>query len=219
MLILAVNTATPSISAALWQDRRLLAEMTLQASQPHAVTLLPVIQDLLERTSHPATAIDAYACAVGPGSYTGIRIGVSAVKAMAYATGKPAVGISTLQALAWPYAGSGEIIACPVLDARNSRIYAAAWQGGRCLIPEANWLAGDFLDQLRQIPAVAGQPDFSNILLVGSLPREIWSGGRNFSSARAAGRTGRPCPCRAPPISLKLPSSWSKLAYPAQPSN
>jgi tRNA threonylcarbamoyladenosine biosynthesis protein TsaB len=183
MLILAANTATPSLSAALWQDGRLLAELVLDAGRPHAETLLPAISQLLDDAGMDASAIDAYACTVGPGSYTGIRIGVSAIKAMAYASDKPAVGISTLQALAWPYSSCAGLVACPVVDARNHRLYAAAWQGQAMLLPEANRLASDFMEELgSHLPEwKAGRQE---VVLIGCIPAET----RQAIEKAAAGR-------------------------------
>jgi tRNA threonylcarbamoyladenosine biosynthesis protein TsaB len=171
MLILAANTATPSLSAALWQDGRLLAELVLDSGQPHAETLLPAISQLLDCTGKTVAAIDAYACTVGPGSYTGIRIGVSAIKAMAFASGKPAVGVSTLQTLAWPYSSCDEMVACPAVDARNGRLFTAAWRGQAVLLHEANRLASDFMLELgRLLPEwKAGQYE---IVLIGRIPAE-----------------------------------------------
>lgn len=173
MLILACDTSGPSCSAALWQDNRLLAEMTLQGGPPHAVTMLPLVEEILRRTGKSIQDVGAFACAIGPGSFTGIRIGVSAVKAMAYAAGRPAIGISTLKALAWPYACCAGTIVCSVLNARNNRIFAAAWLDGQPLLAEANWLDTDFLDalekQLGLIPA-ASQPA---LLLAGDVPAAL----------------------------------------------
>lgn len=168
MLILAVDTSGSSISSALWQDGRLLAEMTGQTGQPHSVTLMPLISQLLAGCGLGPASPDAYACAVGPGSYTGIRIGVSAVKAMAYAAGKPAVGISTLEAMAWPYAACPGLLVCPMIDARNERVYGGAWLAGSQVLPAANIDAADFA---RQVTDLSGQPDKPcSILLVGHQP-------------------------------------------------
>ena len=170
MLILACDTSGPSASTALWLDSRLLAEMTLQGGPPHAVTMLPLVEEILRQTGKSIQDVDAFACAVGPGSFTGIRIGVSAVKAMAYATSRPAIGISTLKALAWPYACCAGALVCSVLSARNNRIFAAAWQDGQPLLAEANWLDTDFLDALEQqlgLYPAASQPA---LLLAGDVP-------------------------------------------------
>jgi tRNA threonylcarbamoyladenosine biosynthesis protein TsaB len=174
MLILACDTSGAALSAAIWRDGHLLAEAALAIGQPHAVTLLPLIEDLLGRCSIATPAIDAFACAVGPGSYTGIRIGVSTIKGMAYAAGKPAVGISTLQAMAWPYFGCTGLIVCPVLDARNQRIYTAAWQNGEEVIPAANRLASDFVKELKALISSRDTLHGHGVLLVGHCPEAFF---------------------------------------------
>ncbi len=170
MLILACDTSGPSVSVALWQNKQLLAETSLRSQKPHSATLLPLVENLLELASQPIKAIDAFACTVGPGSFTGIRIGVSSVKAMAYAANRPAIGISTLQALAWPLASCTDHIVCPVLDARNHRIFASAWHGGKQLLAEANWLDAEFMAALQQVRIEWPKPISPQIILVSNQP-------------------------------------------------
>ena len=160
MLILACDTSTTTVSAALWREDGFFAETSRRTARPHSTTLMPLISDLLRDCSLQIGDVDAYACSVGPGSFTGIRIGVSAVKAMAYAAGRPAIGVSSLEAMAWPYAACPNLLACPMIDARNQRVYAAAWLGGRQLIPEANWLSDDFFAAVASLDAslAVGQP-------------------------------------------------------------
>ncbi len=162
MLILAIDTSGPALGAALWHDGKILAETVMDTATPHSMALMPLIDDLLGRCGLTSEALDAFACTTGPGSYTGIRIGISTVKAMAFAARKPAIGVSTLLAMAYPYAGQPELVICPAINARNHRIYAAAFRGGQQLIDAKNWLAADFVDVLGQTIA----PD-NQILVVG----------------------------------------------------
>lgn len=157
MLILASDTSGPSVSVALWQDGRLLGEITQNVGLTHSVTYLPLIENLMHGCSRRMADIDLYAVAVGPGSFTGIRIGISAVKAMAYAAKKPAYGVSTLEAMAWPYRSCPGLLVCPMLDARNGRVYAGAWRDGTCVMPEENQLMTDFLDHA--VAAAGPEPD------------------------------------------------------------
>lgn len=171
MLILAMDTAGPSVSVALWRDGQLLAETTSQTGQPHSTTLLPLTSSLLEQCGLAAGSPDAYACTVGPGSYTGIRIAVSTIKAMAYAAGKPAYGFSTLAAMAWPYFACPDLLVCPMIDARNNRLFAGAWLNGHEVVPAANCLDTDFVGQLRTLVTNrASGETFSGLLLVGHQP-------------------------------------------------
>ncbi len=148
MLTLACDTSGKSLSVALCRDGRLLGETSLRLGYNHAVTYMPQTMALLTSCDCQLGDVDLFACAAGPGSYTGIRIGVSTVKTMAYAAGRPAIGVSTLAALALPYSGLPGLVVCPLLDARNGRVYAAAYVQEQLLLPQANWLASDFLAAL-----------------------------------------------------------------------
>jgi len=145
VLILASDTSGPSVSVALWTDDHLLGAMTQNVGLTHSVTYLPLVESLLRHCNRVIADVDLFAVTVGPGSFTGIRIGISAVKAMAYAAKKPAIGVSTLAALAWPYRSCPDLLVCPMLDARNGRVFAGAWQEGDCVFAEENQLMTDFL--------------------------------------------------------------------------
>jgi len=127
--VLAVETSTLTGSVALLEDRRLRGEVTLSVSVQHAERLLPAISRLLGDAGERLEEIGLFAVAVGPGSFTGLRVGVSAVQGLSLACGKPAVGVSSLQALALNGSYfSGTII--PLLDARRGEVYAGAYQWG-----------------------------------------------------------------------------------------
>ena len=135
MIILGIDTATATASAALVENGRLVAEETgadLPASQNgaqvprsnHAEILLPLIDRLLERSGVRLTDVSAFAVAIGPGSFTGLRIGLSTVKGLAYGSETPVVGVSTLAAVA-ARVNDSEGFICPFLDARKREVYAA----------------------------------------------------------------------------------------------
>ena len=128
MLILAVDTTTSSGSTALLEDKRLLGEINLDSPETHSERLLPSIDFLLEAFGITIHDIDGFALAAGPGSFTGIRIGMSLVKSFVYASGKPVVPVSTLQALAEKMSGTRERLFCPVLDARKGEVYSALYE-------------------------------------------------------------------------------------------
>lgn len=171
-MILAADTSTESMGVALWDNNQLVAETVLRTGLKHAVTFMPAVENILNRANIDIQAIDAFACTTGPGSFTGIRIGISAVKGMAFAAQKPAFGVSTLEVLA---AGSAciapGIIICPMLDARNDRIYAAAWTQGRSVIDEANWQAEEFLSAVRKVCSQQG--NIAAVYLIGSGKKTI----------------------------------------------
>jgi len=175
MLILAMDTSGPSVSVALWREGRLLTETTSQTGRPHSTTLMPLTEGLLLDSGLKVADIDAYACTLGPGSYTGLRIGVSTIKAMAYAAGKPAIGISTLAAMAWPYMSNPGLIVCPLIDARNHRLFAGAWLEDRAIIAEANYLDTDFVAELQIFMAQQAEiQKISGLLLVGHQPEAFF---------------------------------------------
>ena len=122
MLTLAFESSAKAASAALCDGERLIA-LTVQCSGlTHSRTLLPMAEDLLKNTDVNMADIDCFAVAQGPGSFTGIRIGVSTVKGLAWAAEKPCIGVSTLAAMAWNGAAAGGLI-CAVMDARRSEVY------------------------------------------------------------------------------------------------
>ena len=128
MLILAVDTTTPSGSVALLRDMDVLGEFDLESPSTHSARLLRSVDLILQANNLEIQAVDAYAVAAGPGSFTGIRIGVTAVKSLAFASGKMVAPVSTLEALASKIAASPVRLACPILDAKRGEIYAALFE-------------------------------------------------------------------------------------------
>ena len=127
--LLAIETATDVCGAALLQGGALVAEAHLHRPRIHAAHLAPLLQHLLERSSVAPADLDAVAVSMGPGSYTGLRIGVSTAKGLARATGAALIGVPTLEALAaslQPYTAPGDAV-CACLDARRDEVYAAAY--------------------------------------------------------------------------------------------
>ena len=124
MITLALESAAAVASVALTEDGRTLAELTLDNGNTHSETLLPMA-DMLFR-------VDLFAVSVGPGSFTGIRIGAATVKGLAFGSGKCCLGVSTLEALAYGLRGQDGLI-CPVLNARRRQVYTALFRsdGGR----------------------------------------------------------------------------------------
>ncbi len=154
MKILGIDTSTPIGSVALIESGNLVAEHTLNIVQAHASRLMPAIDTVLKWGNMTAADLDGCAVGIGPGSFTGIRIGVATIKSLCYALDKPIVGVSTLEAIAYNLRWSERII-CPILDARRNEIYGAVFRGGAawkrlseelCLPVEA------FLKHLTDIP-------------------------------------------------------------------
>lgn len=129
MLMLAFESSAKAASVALCRDGALLGQYFQNSGLTHSVTLLPMAEALLKNNGLTAADIDIFAVSHGPGSFTGIRIGVATVKGMAWAAEKPCVGISTLEAMAWNglSAPQGSLICC-AMDARRNQVYNALFR-------------------------------------------------------------------------------------------
>lgn len=127
MLILAFESSAKAASVALCRDGQLISQYSQCSGLTHSRTLLPMAEDMLKNAELTIADVDGFAVAHGPGSFTGIRIGVSAVKGLAWASDKPCVGVSTLEALAWNGVCAGSYV-CPVMDARRSQVYNAIFE-------------------------------------------------------------------------------------------
>ena len=127
MLILAFESSAKAASAALVKDGRLISQYSQCSGLTHSRTLLPMGEDMLKNAELKLSDVELIAVAHGPGSFTGIRIGVSMVKGLAWAAEKPCVGVSTLEALAWHGLAAGGYV-CPVMDARRNQVYNAIFK-------------------------------------------------------------------------------------------
>ncbi len=127
MNVLAIDCATDVASVALLQDNTILFEESICAKNKHSETILPLISSLLENAHLSVTDIDAFATSVGPGSFTGIRIAVSTIKGLAFASNKPCIGVSVMEAMAHTAKHTIGILS-PIIDARRDRVYQAFFQ-------------------------------------------------------------------------------------------
>ena len=127
MRILSVDTSAVCASVAVVEDGRIRAQSSTNAGLTHSRTLLPMIDSLLQNSETPLDSIDCFACAVGPGSFTGIRIGIAAIKGLCDGTGKQALAVSTLEGLAYNLLGQ-DTLACAVMDARCNQVYTALFE-------------------------------------------------------------------------------------------
>ena len=130
MLLLALETATDVCSVALWQDGRPTSELTLRRPRAHAEQLIPMIEAALGQSQTTRQDLSGVAVSMGPGSYTGLRIGASTAKGLAAALDVPLVGVPSLEALAAqaaPWAEAGDLVAA-AFNARRSEVYAALYR-------------------------------------------------------------------------------------------
>lgn len=137
-LILNLETASPVCSVALSRDGKLVSMRESTEDKSHATRMTVFIGEMLRENNLEATDLEALSLSMGPGSYTGLRIGASVAKGFAYGTGIPVIGIPTLRALAAGFlqrfteitaaaAGQGEVLLCPMLDARRLEVYSAIY--------------------------------------------------------------------------------------------
>ena len=124
LLILAVDTSGKTASAAAVADGLLLGSRMVYTARAHSQILLPMAKEMLAETGHTVQEVDVFAAADGPGSYTGLRIGVAAVQALAFAGGKRCVGVSALEGIAWNLSAFRGVI-CAALSARQNLCYCA----------------------------------------------------------------------------------------------
>lgn len=128
MIWLGIDTANAPLSVAVVKDGQTLAEITQNIKLTHSVGAMPAIEDVLNRVNVKPGEIDAIAVSEGPGSYTGVRIGVSIAKTLAWTLKKPLVGVSTLKGLAANVSMFNGLI-CPLIDARRQNVYTALYEG------------------------------------------------------------------------------------------
>ena len=135
MLILALESSAKAASVALCRDGVLIAQSQQCSGLTHSCTLLPMAEQMLKNTDTRLADVDAIAVARGPGSFTGVRIGVCAAKGMAHAAGKPCARVNSLAALAagLPFVPG---VVCPILDARREQVYCAAYRWTGAALPE-----------------------------------------------------------------------------------
>ncbi len=127
MIILSLDSTENTSTAALTDGRKLLGQTTITVGNTHSETLLPAIDNLLVSIGKTYADVDLFACAAGPGSFTGVRIGAATVKGMAFGRNRPCVGVSALEALAYNLIGFDGIV-CPAMDARRSQLYNAVFR-------------------------------------------------------------------------------------------
>ncbi len=127
MKILAIDTSALTATAAILADWKLISEISTTTALNHSVTVMPMIDELLKKVNMDISEIDLFACSEGPGSFTGLRIGIGTVKGLAYGLSKKVVGVSTLLALAHNISCTDLVIA-PIMDARRSQVYNALYK-------------------------------------------------------------------------------------------
>ncbi|MGF7059820.1 tRNA (adenosine(37)-N6)-threonylcarbamoyltransferase complex dimerization subunit type 1 TsaB [Brassicibacter mesophilus] len=150
MKVLAIDTSSIVATCAILDDDKLLAEYILNQKMTHSQTIMPMIKEMLDSCNLKPEDIDVYAAAQGPGSFTGLRIGIATIKGLAHATNKSVIGVPTLDALAFNLPFS-EGIVVPIMDARRDRVFTGIYKwssGGLCMLMEQSVLEVDELIQI-----------------------------------------------------------------------
>ena len=127
-LILAVDTSAKPVSCALAEEGRVIASFYANTGLTHSQTLMPMIERLLNVAGKMVSDLDAVAVNAGPGSFTGVRIGVSAVKGLAFTGGLPCISVSTLESMAENVAADAHSVICCLMDARCQQVYGALFE-------------------------------------------------------------------------------------------
>lgn len=127
MRVLSLDSATEVASCAVMEDSKLLGEVIINYKMQHSKTLLPIIDSLLTSLDLTLKDIDGFVVSKGPGSFTGLRIGMATIKGFSQGTKKPFVSVSTLDSLAYNMCYTGGII-CPILDALRGNVYTALYR-------------------------------------------------------------------------------------------
>lgn len=171
MNILAIDTSTDYLSLAVLKDGRLAAKFHKKAHRKHSMLLVPMIDKLLKKAKLKIIDIDCFAISVGPGSFTGLRIGVTVVKGLAYALKKRIVAVPTLDVIA-NNAKSFKGMICPVLDARKNKIYACMYKSdGKSLKRLSKYLLLPAADLLKKVKDMR-----YNVLFLGDAIGQIFAG-------------------------------------------
>lgn len=162
MKVLGLDTSTMMATCAVLDEGNLLGEYSLNQDMTHSENLVPMIKEILDNLNSEVSDIDLYGVSLGPGSFTGLRIGIATVKSLAHVFNKPIVGISTLEGLAFNLVHGGPIV--PMIDARRNRVYTGIykWQKGRLI----NILKPSIMEMEELLELL--DKDYNNIMVNGN---------------------------------------------------
>ena len=160
MQLLVMDTSGPVCGVAVMDGEKVLCEYTAQNRNTHSANLMPMADEAFRSAGRELAEMDAIAVVTGPGSFTGVRIGVATAKGLAHGSGKPCIAVNALEALSRG-AGAFDGVICPIQDARAGQIYGAAFKNGERLMADAPMMLEDYLRAVRELA-----PD-SRFLFVG----------------------------------------------------
>ena len=148
MSILVIDTSGPVCGVAVMDAEKVYSEFTAQNRNTHSASLMPMVEAALDAAGKELSGMEAVAAVTGPGSFTGVRIGVATAKGLAHGAGLPCIGVDALEALARS-AGAYDGIVCPIQDARAGQVYGAAFRGQERLTPDEPMKLEDYLERIR----------------------------------------------------------------------
>ena len=152
MLILGIDSSGHTASVALYADGVVLSEYACNIGLTHSQTLLPMVAEIFSRTGHTVDELDAIAVSAGPGSFTGLRIGAATAKGLALGYGIPLLEVSTLEGLAMNVRDMDEVYVHPIMDARRSQVYTAAFLDGALIGEEEAIGIEELVTKINQMP-------------------------------------------------------------------
>lgn len=150
MIWLGIETANAPLSVAVVKDGAVVAEVVQNIKLTHSVGAMPAIEELLNKAGVKPAEVDAIAISEGPGSYTGVRIGVTVAKTLAWTLQKPLVGVSSVKTLAY----NGQIfngVVCALFDARRQHVYAGAYKNGEVVVEDGHMSIEALVEQLDRL--------------------------------------------------------------------
>lgn len=158
MKILSIETSSNICSVAILEDQKVIKEISLNDPNTHSVKLMPLVQEILQKTNLTISDIDLFACDKGPGSFTGIRIGIATIKAFCDISLKPGFGISSLTALA--YQSDYEGLICSLIDAKNDNVYYGLFERKNGIYTQIGDLLTENINYITEILKNCHKPIF-----------------------------------------------------------
>ena len=190
-VVLAIDTSGPVAACALMAGGRILFTMAMNVGLTHSETIMPAVDLALSRSDMRCEDVDVFAAVVGPGSFTGVRIGVCAVKGLAHAAGKPCAPVHALEALSMNLQGF-DGVCCPILDARRGQVYSAAFEMHDGLpqrvLEDAALPLDEFLSRLpsgRKLAFLGDAVPVHEAAILGRLGDRAWIAPANLRDLRA----------------------------------
>ena len=147
MKLLVMDTSGPVCGVAVMEDEKVLCEYTAQNRNTHSANLMPMAEAALQSAGKTIGEMDAIAAVTGPGSFTGVRIGVATAKGLAHGAGIPCIPVDALEALSISAGGFDGVI-CPIQDARAGQVYGAAFRDGERMTADEPLKLEDFLEKI-----------------------------------------------------------------------